>query len=171
MGQELDAVAVFLIHTLKQVLYGFDRLDSIADEVNPGSAAMAFYLSSIYNYIALLFLLDKKDKSMGGSVYRTLKPFGLEGLLDPIRATLEEPLGSVTLGEVIRVFRNTAIVHPTHSDADLDRVYAAIDMNAMENQQLWQDLMHRLRDDIKMLSLAIARSTGRPLSDFGFRGG
>ena len=172
MGEQLDEVAVFLIHTLKQVLYGSDRLDAVSDRVEPGAATMAFYLGSIYNYLALLFLLDKEpDDVMGGSVYSALKPFGLEGLLDPIRATLDTSLGSVTFGEAIRVFRNTAIVHSSHTDSDLDRIYAAVDMTSPDNQRLWQDLLHQLRDDIKLLSLAVARATGRPLSDFGISAG
>ncbi len=172
MGEKLDEVAVFLVYTLKQVLYGFDRLDALADRVEPGAAAMAFYLGSIYNYVSLLFLLDKKPgDAMGSSAYPALKPFGLEGLLDPIRTTLDTPLGSVTFGEAIRVFRNNAVVHSSHTDADLDRIYAAVDMSAPENERLWQDLMHQLREDIKLLSLAVARATGRPLKDFGISAG
>lgn len=172
MAGQLDEVAVFLIHTLKQVLYGFDRLDVVSDRVEPGSAAMSFYLGSIYNYLALLFLLDKKPgDAMGGSVYPALKPFGLESLLDPIRGTLDTPLGSVTFGEAIRVFRNTAIVHSNHADSDLDRIYAAVDMTSPENQRLWQELLHQLRGDIKLLSLGVAGATGRPLRDFGISAG
>lgn len=167
MSQLPDETAVFLVHTLKQILYGFDRLDAIADHLVAGSAAMSFYLGSIYNYVALLFLLDKNGASMGGSVYRTLRPFELEHLLDSMQSTLETRIGSIAFGEAIRIFRNNAIVHSTHSDADLDRVYSSVDMSVLENQLRWQELMHQLRDDIRQLSVDVARSTGRPLSDFG----
>jgi len=167
-GRDLDETAVFLVHTLKQVLYGFDQLDALADEVDPGSPVMAFYLGSIYNYIALLFLLDGRGKPMGGSVRPALERHGLADLVNPIKAVLDESLGSTTFGEVIRVFRNTAIVHSTHGDADLDRIYKAVDMSRPDNQMRWQQLLERLRDEIKSLAISIARSTGRPLEDFGF---
>jgi hypothetical protein len=165
---DLDETAVFLVLTLKQVLYGLDRLDAISDEVEAGSPAMAFYLASIYNYVAVLFLLDGKGKPMGGSAYPALDRHGLAHLLDPMKALLEEPLGSTTFGEVLRVFRNTAIAHSTHGDADLDRVYAAVDMGRAVNQARWQDLLHRLRGELEGLAPAVARATGRPLEDFGF---
>lgn len=165
---DLDESAVFLVHTLKQVLYGFDRLDAVSEDVEPGSPAMAFYLGSLYNYLAVLFLLDGGGRPMGGSAYIALERHGLAGLLDPVKSLLSQRIGTTTFGEVIRVFRNTAIAHSSHSDADLNRVYRSVDMSRPENQTRWQDLLHDLRDEIKTLALAIARSTGRPLEDFGF---
>lgn len=165
---EIEEAAVFLIHTLKQVLYGFDRLDAISDEVEPGSPAIAFYMGSLYNYLAVLFLLDGRGKPMGGSAYAALERHHLESLLDPVRSLLSQPMGTTTFGEVLRVFRNSAIAHSSHTDADLNRVYAAVDMNRVENQALWLAHLHELRDQVKVLALAIARATGRPPEDFGF---
>jgi len=164
---ELDETAVFLVHTLKQVAYGFDQLDALDDTVEDGSPVKAFYLNAIYNYIALLFLLDGKGKVMAGSVYPALDRHGLAPLLNPIRAVLGEPMGETTFGEMIRVFRNTALVHSTHCDADLDRVYADVDMTNLANQLRWQRLLEQLREEIVNLMFAVARSTRRPLEDFG----
>ena len=118
----LDETAFFVVHALKQVLYGFDQLDTLRPDVESGSPKIAFYLSSIYNYIALLFLLDGKAKPMGGSVYPALERHGLANLLAPVKAVLDEPLGNTIFGEAIRVFRNKAVVHSTHADADLERI-------------------------------------------------
>ncbi len=165
----LNETAVFIVHTLKQVLYGFDQLDALGTDVGPGSPTMAFYLNSIYNYVTLLFLLDGKDKPIAGSVYPALERHGLAVLLDPVKAVLDEPLGGTTFGEAIRVFRNKAIVHSTHADADLERIYEAVNMSRSENQMRWQELLERLYDAIKGLAISVACSTGRPLEDFGFR--
>jgi hypothetical protein len=163
----LDDTAVFIVHTLKQVMYGFEKIDALGPEVAPGSPMIAFYLNSIYNYIAQLFLLDSKKKPMGGSIYSALKRHGLANLLDQIKVILDEPLGDITFGEAIRVFRNKAIVHSTHADADLKRIYEAVDMGCIENQLRWQELLKRLYDAIKVLALSVAHSTGRPFEDFG----
>lgn len=165
----LDEAAFFIVHTLKQVLCGFDQLDALGQDVDPGSPTMAFYLNSIYNYVALLFLLNGKDKPMAGSVYPALERHGLADLLDPVKAVLGEPIGGTTFGEAIRVFRNKAIVHSTHADADLERIYEAVNMSRLENQMRWQELLERLSDAIKGLAISVARSTGRSLEDFGFR--
>ena len=165
----LDETAFFVVHTLKQILYGFDQLDALGPDVDHGSPIKAFYLNSIYNYVALLFLLDGKGKLMAGSVYPALERHGLADLLYPVKAVLDEPLGGTTFGEAIRVFRNKAIVHSTHSDADLERIYEAVNMSRPENQMRWQELLERLYDAIKGLAISVARSTGRLLEDFGFR--
>jgi len=169
---KLDETAVFLVNVLKQLLYAFDRLDAIADSAVDGSPVKAFYLNSIYNYVALLFLLDgDKGKPMAGSAYPALQKHGLGVLLESMRELLAEPLGATTFGEVIRIFRNSAYVHPTYSRDDVKRVYKAVDMGLPENQTRWQGLLHRLYDEVTDLAVTIARSTGRPLSDFGITPG
>jgi len=166
---DLEETAVFLVHTLKQLLYGLDRLDALGDHVADGSPAKAFYLNSIYNYVALLFLLDGKGRSMPGSVHRALERHQLCHLLNPVKAVLDEPLGGSSFGEIVRVFRNSAFVHSTHSDADLNRVYAAVDMMDPDNQNRFQELLVRLRGAVMDLGVSIAQATGRPLQDFGLR--
>ena len=51
---------------------------------------------------------------------------------------------------------------------DLDRVYADVDMTNLANQLRWQRLLEQLREDLVNLMFAVARSTRRPLEDFGF---
>jgi len=56
----LDETAFFVVHILKEILYGFDQLNTLGPDVEHGSPTKAFYLNSIYNYVALLFLLEGK---------------------------------------------------------------------------------------------------------------
>jgi hypothetical protein len=169
MATELEKTAVFLVHTLKQVLFGFDQLDALDDHVVDGSPAKAFYLNSLYNYFAMLFLLDKKDRQMGGTAYHALQRHGLCHLLDPVKILLDEPIGHTSFGEIVRLFRNSAFVHGSHSDTDLDRVYAAVDMTDSVNQVRFQDLLHRFYDVIIDLAVSIVKATGRPSEDFGLK--
>ena len=74
---------------------------------------------------------------MGGSVYPALERHGLADLLAPVKAVLDKPLGNTTFGDAIRVFRNKAIVHSTHVDADLERIYKTVNMSRPENQMRW----------------------------------
>ena len=75
----------------------------------------------------------------------------------------------MSFGELVRVFRNSAFVHPAYSDADLDRVYESVDMMDPDNQNRFQELLLRLYVAIKDLAVSIAQATGRPLDDFGLR--
>jgi hypothetical protein len=169
VATDLEETAVFLVHTLKQVLFGFDQLKALGDHVVDGSPAKAFYLNSIYNYIATLFLLDKKEWPMGGTAYRALQRHGLCNLLDPVKVLLDEPIGQISFGEIIRVFRNSAFVHGRHSDADLDRVYAEVDMTESINQVRFQNLLCRFYDVIMDLAVSIINASGRPSEDFGLQ--
>src|SRR5436190_24403601 len=85
MDQKLETV-VFLLHAIKQFIFGFELLNSTADENEDGSAAKAFYLVAIYNYIAAFFLLDRTPNApLGGTMPKALEPLNCVDLLDPIR--------------------------------------------------------------------------------------
>src|SRR6059036_2919248 len=93
----------------------------IADQYPDGTPPKAFYLSALYNYVAVFYLLDKpKNKPMGGAFYPSLERHGLQYLLDPIQTLLREPMGTTTFGEVVRVVRNKVVVHSTYRDSDLN---------------------------------------------------
>ena len=124
----LTETLVFLVHAVKQFCFGFETLNETADDLEDGSAAKAFYMAAIYNYIAVFYLLDKGGDPIGGTFYKTLKLHGLEDVLDPIQSIVETPMGSTTFGELVRGFRNKIIVHTNYRDSDLDRLYAAVNM-------------------------------------------
>ncbi len=142
-------------------------MNEIADDYVDGSEGKAFFFSAIYQHLATFYLLDQNGKPMGGAFYPALAAHGLENLLNPIRDVLESPLGSLTFGEVVRVFRNKALVHPSFSDADLDRIYKKVDMLKPEIQQEWEELLLRIYSETRNLAIGVARASGSPLSDFG----
>src|SRR5206468_957384 len=125
MGHEMmtnvaETVA-FVVHAVKQFSFGLERLSGIADQYPDGTPPKAFYLSALYNYVAVFYLLDKpKNKPMGGAFYPSLERHGLQYLLDPIQTLLREPMGTTTFGEVVRVVRNKVVVHSTYRDSDLN---------------------------------------------------
>ncbi len=163
----LDETAVFLVHAIKQFCFGFEKMDELADDYADGSAGKAFFLSAIYQHLAVFFLIDRGSKPMGGAFYRALSAHGLEHLLQPVREVMDSPLGKTTFGEVVRVFRNKALVHPSYSDSDLDRIYRDVDMSQADLQRVWQELLVRAYAETKLLAVRVAEATGRSLRDFG----
>ncbi|MCA8973296.1 MAG: hypothetical protein KDC98_01175 [Planctomycetes bacterium] len=163
----IEETAVFIVHAIKQFCFGFEEMDKLADEYADGSAGKAFFLSAIYQHLAVFCLIAPEGRPMGGAFYPALATHGLEELLDPIRPILREPLGWTTFGEVVRVFRNKALVHPGYSDADLDRIYRDVDMSRPEVARRWHELLVQAYVETKQLAVRVAKATGRPLSDFG----
>jgi len=163
----LQETVTFIVHAIKQVSWGFERLNSIADSYEDGSAAKAFYLSAIYNYIAAFYLLDAKKGSMGGTFHEALKRHNLSHLLDPIVRLLREPMGRTTFGEVVRVVRNKAVVHTTYRDRDLDRLYSKVDMQKVANQARFQELLVEMDQQNRELALRLLETTGLPPNEFG----
>jgi hypothetical protein len=164
----LQQTLVFLIHAIKQFCFGFEQLNETADDMDDGSAAKAFYMASLYNYISVFYLLDKQPGDPhGGTLYKALRPHGLDDHLAPIAATLQRPVGTTTFGEIVRVFRNKAIVHTTYSDADLDRIYASADMQDAAVAQTFNDALWDIYAETKLLPVNLIRSAGMSPEDFG----
>lgn len=161
-----DETAVWAVLALKQLSYGFARLDEI-DDGDP-SPRMMFYFSSIYNQLAVLFLLDKQESDpIGGALYPALRRHGHEDLLNEIAEILDKPFGATTFGNVVRLFRNKIVTHTTYSQTDLDKISELVNMQDPENQVHWYFFLVEIRDAAARLMIAIARATGRPMSDFG----
>ena len=162
-----EETVVFIVHSIKQFCFGFEKMNEISEQYSAGSAGLAFFMSAIYQQLSIFYLIDKKDKPMGGAFYPALKNIGYEHLLDPIKKLFDTPLGSTTFGEVIRVFRNKVIVHNEFIDSDLDCIYKKVDMKNSDIQKIWQDLLLKAYVETKLLAINLAKATGRPLSDFG----
>ena len=165
---DLRQTLVFLIHSVKQFLFGFEILNETADEYDDGSAAKAYYMTSFYNYVAVFYLLDKKlGDAHGGAIYKALKPHGLDHHLTPIADILARPIGSTTFGEIVRVFRNKMIVHTTYSDSDLDRLYADANMQDPAIEQRFHQCLWDLYYETKLLPLNLIEDVGMSPADFG----
>ena len=57
---------VFGVHMIKQLAYAFDRLETVAQQAQPGSPSIAFYMNGLYHLIAAMFLLDKGGAPTAG---------------------------------------------------------------------------------------------------------
>ena len=165
---DLQRTLVFLIHSVKQFLFGFEKLIEAADECEDGSAAKAFYMTSFYNYVSVFYLLDKKAGDLhGGTIYKALHPHGLDGHLTPITNILTRPIGSTTFGEIVRTVRNKMIVHTTYSDSDLDRIYSAADMAHPTIAQSFHECLWDLYHETRLLPVRLIEDMGLSPADFG----
>ena len=167
-GPSLDETVLLLVNTLRRLLYGFQCVDDFGPDVEDASPKAAFYLDAIYNYTALLFLLDGKGKPMGGSAYPALARHGLESLLQPVQSLLDEPIRDTTFGALVIAFRNKAIVHSSHSYSDLDKLSDRVDLGSDLDQLRWLSLLQALRARVAELEVDVMRASVRPASDFGF---
>jgi hypothetical protein len=164
----LTETMVFLVHAVKQFCFGFERLDDKSDEYEDGSAAKAFYLTSIYNYLAVFYLLDQgPNDALGGAIYKALKRHRLEDALAGIARILRTPIGTTNFGELVRVFRNKVVVHTSYSDADLDRLYEAADMHDSKIVSAYQSALVEVYAETKLLPLVLIPRVGLRLEDFG----
>jgi hypothetical protein len=170
LSLQVKETLVFLVHSIKQFCSGFERLDEVARSCEAGCAPTAFYMSAIYQHIAVFYLLDKgQQDAMGGTFYKALKTIGQERLLEPIQEVLDTPIGSTTFGELVRAFRNKVIVHTIYRDADLDRLYKHANMEdpliATKFQETLLDVYHVTR----LLAPELIERAGYRLADFGIR--
>jgi hypothetical protein len=168
-SSSLIETVTFIVHAIKQMCWGFERLNGVADDYRDGSAAKAFYLSALYNYIAVFYLLDKGGKPIGGAFYQALEPHGLQHVLAQANRVLDERIGTTTFGEVVRVIRNKAVVHPSYRDADLDRLYSQVDMLDPANQARLQSLLVQLDGATREIAWQLVQTTGLPPQHFGMR--
>lgn len=167
---DLENTIVFLIHWIKQFCFGFDKMNEISNEYEDGSPAKAFYLNAIYHYIAIFYLLDKgPSDDMGGTFYKILKPYGFDDLLKPIQKIIQTSIGKTTFGEIIRVFRNKAIVHSNYRDADLDRIYAQVDMEDPNIAKQFRNLLIELYNQTISLAVSLINKIGLELEQFGIK--
>ncbi len=170
MSQQVKETVVFLVHSVKQFCFGFERLDEVAKSCEPGSPAIAFYMSAIYQHIAVFYLLDKEQQNaMGGTFYKALQRIGHERLLEPIRQVLDTPIGCTTFGELVRVFRSKAIVHTSYRDADLDRLYKNANMEDPLIARKFQDTLLDVCHLTRLLAPDLIERAGFRLADFGIR--
>ncbi len=169
MNEQFETVT-FLIHAVKQFCFGFETLNEISDGLEDGSPAKAFYMTPLYNHIAVFYLLDRRTGDpIGGTFHKALKPLGLDDTLDSIRSIIETRIGSTTFGEIVRVFRNKVIVHTNYRDDDLNRIYAAADMQDPKVAQQFHDLLWGLYAETKLLPVSIIERLGLDPEDFGIR--
>ena len=69
-----------IVFAIKQFCYGFETMNEMSDKFGDGSPIISFYINSIYQYIAVFYLLNKENNPMGGTFYKLLK-VNLHGVL------------------------------------------------------------------------------------------
>lgn len=162
-----------LIATLHSFCYGAERLDEASFFTGPASTPVRFYINSIYHYIAALYLLDKGNLPMGGTVFKVLQPMGLSSLLDPIRNVLDQPMeGDLSFGKTVKAIRNKFLVHGTFSPDDISTVVKKTQLHDMTQllhltQLIWDLFNHSFI--LKLKLIAILTSLGLDLEEFGKR--
>jgi hypothetical protein len=145
-----------LISTLHTFCYGAERLDEASSVTGPDSTPVRFYINSLYHYIAALYLLQKGEDPIGGMVYKTLSPLGLTDLLDPIKATLKEPMEEgISFGETIRKIRNDFLVHGVFSPEDTAAIVSQTRLRDLTQVLKLADLIWELFNRTFVLKLRL----------------
>lgn len=166
MDKKKEKIVNIIFH-LKTFWYGFEAMTNIAQEVEQGSPALAFYFNGIYHYIAAMFLLDKGQKQMGGMLYEALKEMELEHRIQSIEKTFSETLGETNFGEIIRKFRNKYLVHGNYQQTDLDGIYSDVDLREPETLARFNELLERLYYQTRELALDLCKDVEIPFEDVG----
>jgi hypothetical protein len=167
MTTRKQEAAVFGVHMIKQLAYGFDRAEEVSDHAAPGSPMIAFYLNSIYDRLAAMFLLDKGKKPTGGLFSRVYPPIGMGNCLDEMFGILARNVGALSLGEAILLLRNRLLVHGDLSDRNLDDIYAGADMLEPETMAQFHEGLHAIREALPRLAVCLCNAAGLDPKDVG----
>lgn len=141
-----------MLLSLQEFSYGFEQADSIAQEVKPGSAALRFYMNSLYQYCCNYFLVGGANK-----LSNILCNVGFGDLLDPINEVLSRPMGSMTFGEIIRTYRDKTITHPNFTTRIIRRdIHSRFNLNDPVNATFLSDSVNDLFARTQGLYIALA---------------
>ncbi len=150
----------FMLVSLKEFSYGFDRLMEVAAEVEDGSAIIRFYSNSLYQYVTGYFLLRGNYK-----LHNILTNLGSDDLLEPIDKLIQTQLGTTTFGDLIRAFRNKFL---THQSFDLSKVkqhvHMRFDIDNPVNAELLRNMIFKLFSETKTLYINLANRYPEALS-------
>jgi len=155
LTEEEQIQIITIVATLRSFCYGVERLDEASFVTGPDSTPVRFYINSLYHYIAALYLLDRNNDPIGGTVYKTLHPMGLASLLDPIAEVLAKPMNGMSFGETVRKIRNDFLVHGRFSPDDIATVVARTRMRDLSQVIRLADLIWELFNQSFILKLKL----------------
>jgi hypothetical protein len=138
-----------MLFSLKEFAFGFDMADRLSDGVEQGSAAMRFYMNSLYQYCCNYYLVGGANK-----LRNVLKDIGSGDLLTPVETLLAVPLGETTFGEMLRTFRDKFLTHQTFTFRPIQiNIYRKYDMLDSDNATRFQMMVNCLFALTKQLYL------------------
>lgn len=151
-GTEKDQVA-FMQIPLKEFSYGYDELLLMEGSVTEGSAKHRFYMGALYRYCFNFFMLHSNTDD---KLHAVLESIGSGDLMQPILKILDTPLGTTTLGEIIRTFRNKILTHRLLNLTEFEqRILKQFDFREPENGFLLNHAIWNLFAETKQLYAAI----------------
>ena len=140
-----------MVVSLKEFSFGFDMADRLSTEVEQGSAAMRFYMNSLYQYCCNYYLVGGANK-----LRNVLKDIGSGDLLEPVETLLARPLGETTFGEILRTFRDKFLTHQTFTFRPIQtNIYRKYDMLNSDNATVFQMMANDLFFITKQLYFAL----------------
>ncbi len=120
-----------------------------------GDDAQDFTQFALLHLISTMFITtDDKSETKGGVFHRILDPLGYSSLLTDIDATLQMPVGKITLKQFLRTKRNKLATHGTMG-FDTQNVNA---QEVIDNEQaIWQfnNAMEKLDQNVQALLLEL----------------
>jgi hypothetical protein len=141
-----------MLFSLKEFSFGYETADHLSDAVEEGSAAMRFYMNSLYQYCCNYYLVGGPNK-----LRNILQELGSGDLLQPLDTLLALPLGETTFGEILRTYRDKFLTHPTFTLRPLQtKIYRKFDLPDPDNHQLFAMLVNDLFVLTRQLYFALA---------------
>lgn len=129
-----------MIVSLMEFSFGFDTGERMSTEVEQGSAAMRFYMNSLYQYSCNYYLVGGANK-----LRNILKEIGSGDLLEPVETLLATPLDETTFGEILRTYRDKFLTHQTFTLGPIQSgVYRKYNMLEPDKAKLFQMMANDL---------------------------
>ncbi len=141
-----------MLFSLKEFSYGYERADQVAGEFPAGAPILRFYMNSLYQYCANYYLVGG-----GNKLITILESMGSGDLLSEIRRLLGTQLGGLTLGEVLRLWRDKWLVHPNFKIKTVERhILAKFDPSLPDEGERLQALVNDLFAATQVLYVRLA---------------
>ena len=97
---------------LEEFRFGYEGLLAAEQVDADGSVRIRYHLSALTHYLAGWFLLDKKQRPVGGFIEDALLGLGVDEEIAGVRRALGAAVGASTVGDMILSERNKVFVHP-----------------------------------------------------------
>lgn len=129
-----------MLVSLQEFSFGYEAADHFSTVAADGSAAMRFYMNSLYQYCCNYYLVGGANK-----LRNILQDVGSGDLLESLEILLATPLGETTFREILRTFRDKFLTHQTFTIGPIkDKIYGKFDLRDPANGQIFSHLVKDL---------------------------
>lgn len=141
-----------MLASLQEFVFAYDTADRLSAQVDQGSAALRFYMNSLYQYCCNYHLVGGANK-----LKNILTQLGSGDLLESLEALLNVRLGQTTLAEILRTFRDKFLTHQTFTFKPIQvNIYRKFDLRDPNNAKLFPMMVNDVFFLTRQLYFALA---------------